>query len=117
VGRVPNWKKHRLHEAAERRRYLGQDEEAALLEHLPQDLANMMVFSLLTGVRLANATRLRWEDVHADRIVLRDVKSTREKAQHAVPNTPELRLLLQGLRGQHPELVCQTTSGTGPAPT
>jgi integrase len=105
VGRVPNWKKHRLPEAAERRRDLNQDEEVALLEHLPPELASMMVFSLITGVRLASATRLCWEDVHADHIAFKDVKSARVGEQHAVPLTPELRLLLAELRGQHPSLV------------
>jgi integrase len=49
-----------------RRRYLSADEQDRLLGNLPPDLANMVVFSLITGVRLASAIGLRWTDVHHD---------------------------------------------------
>jgi integrase len=105
IGREPNWKIHKRKPDAERRRYLSYDEQDRLLGQLSPDLATMVVFSLISGVRLASATGLRWADVHRDHIVLRNVKSTRENEQHSIPVTPELRVLLQTLRGQYPDFV------------
>ena len=52
-----------LKEPTRRVRYLLRDEAQQLLMQLPPHLADMAAFSLSTGLRRANVTGLRWEQV------------------------------------------------------
>jgi integrase len=57
----------RLDEGNSRVRFLTQAEARRLLEHLPPHLSTMVRFSLATGLRQANVTHLRWEQVDLKR--------------------------------------------------
>ncbi|WP_420887098.1 tyrosine-type recombinase/integrase [Acidithiobacillus caldus] len=52
---------------SERLRWLTQEEAARLLQELPQHLADMAEFSLLTGLRQSNVTGLEWAQVDMQR--------------------------------------------------
>jgi integrase len=105
IGKEPNWRVHKRKAEAGRERYLAAEEQERLLQHLPTDIANMLVFSVITGVRLRSAIDLQWSDIYDGHLVLRDLKSGREGERRTIPLTPELRVFLQTLRGQHPEHV------------
>ena len=61
IDRAP--KVRMLREPIRRVRYLLREEAQRLLEHLPPHLADMACFSLSTGLRRANVTGLRWDQV------------------------------------------------------
>src|SRR5438876_1781537 len=65
IAIVPRLRK--LDEGSTRVRFLTQAEARRLLEHLPPHLAAMVAFSLATGLRQANVTHLRWEQVDLKR--------------------------------------------------
>lgn len=50
-------------EAQRRIRWLTADEETRLLDELPEHLAEMVRFSLATGLRMSNVTGLEWSQV------------------------------------------------------
>ena len=52
---------------SQRLRWLTQEEAARLLQELPQHLADMAEFSLLTGLRQSNVTGLEWAQVDMQR--------------------------------------------------
>lgn len=54
----------RLKEPTKRVRWLTKEEAARLLAELPLHLARMARFALLTGLRQANVTGLRWSEVN-----------------------------------------------------
>lgn len=59
----------KLSEPRVRIRYLTQDQAADLLAELPDYLVPLAQFSLLTGLRQHNATRLEWSNVDLERKV------------------------------------------------
>lgn len=52
-----------LAEPTRRIRWLTQEEAAALLDELPEHLADMMLFTLATGLRESNVTQLEWSQI------------------------------------------------------
>jgi integrase len=52
------------HEQKGRIRWLTKEEVGQLLKELPEHLADMMLFSLATGLRQANVVGLQWLDVN-----------------------------------------------------
>lgn len=105
VGREPRWRELRQQEPAARQRFLSEAEKAAVLAELPDGLAALMEFALVTGARVTSARLLTWSDVFEDAIVLRDVKSRRRGEVHRLPRTLELNLLLARMAGQHAKFV------------
>lgn len=65
IDRVP--KVGMLRQSAGRVRSLTRDELARLLEQLPPHLADMALFSVATGLRQANVTRLHWRQISLER--------------------------------------------------
>lgn len=107
VPEAIEWGEVMLTLPAPRKRHLTAQEEARLLAALPPDLAALVRFANVSGARLATLTGLRWDDVDDAEglIVLRNVKSVRDGERHTIPLTAELRQILAGRRGQHPEHV------------
>lgn len=56
-------------EAKRRVRYLNADQASILIRELPQHLADMVTFSLVTGLRRSNVTKLEWSQVDMQRNV------------------------------------------------
>lgn len=88
-----DWDAHILPEPKGRVRELTLDEERRLFEHLPDDLASLVEFALLTGCRAGSAIRLEWRDVDLEQriVVFRDMKGGEH---HTIPMTERLRTLI-----------------------
>lgn len=97
----------RLREEPKRRvRWITPDEAKRLLEALPAHVANLAEFTLATGLRLSNATGLRWQQtdlgrrmawIHADQ--------NKSKKDLAIPLNDSALEVLRRCFGQHPEFV------------
>lgn len=104
IDRVPKVGMLRVGEG--RIRALSRDEYARLLAELPEHLRDMAQFSVATGLRQSNVTRLRWDQVSMERrhlwVSAHDHKNGRA---HAVPLN-QLALDVLGRRaGSHPTHV------------
>lgn len=91
-----------LKEPTRRIRYLTREEVSRLLAELPEHLADMVVFSLATGLRKANVTGLQWAQVDVGRRVAW-IHPDQAKARKAIPvplNSEALAVVLKQ-RGQH----------------
>lgn len=95
-----------LKEPTRRIRFLTRDEAQRLLAALPEHLADMAAFSLATGLRRANVTRLQWTQVD---LVRRNawVHPDQAKARKAiaVPLNAEAVLIIRKRLGKHPTHV------------
>lgn len=84
IDRVP--KVAMMRDQAARIRSLTREEYARLLAELPEHLRDMAQFSVATGLRQSNVTRLRWDQVSMERrhlwVAAQDHKNGRA---HAVP--------------------------------
>ncbi len=104
IDRVP--KVRMLKEPTRRIRYLTHPEAKRLLAELPPHLADMAAFSLAKGLRRANVTGLRWDQV--DLVNRRAwVHPDQAKARKAipVPLNGDAMDVLQRQVGKHRELV------------
>jgi integrase len=101
------WKKVLLEETGEREHILSEGEEERLLAALCADYHAMMLFALVSGVRLANVIELGWSQVDWDEGVIRfRVKSKKPGGElHYLPLTPALATILSRERGRHPVWV------------
>lgn len=54
-------------EPQKRVRWITREEAKTLIEELPEHLADMAAFTLATGLRRSNVTKLRWDQVDLDR--------------------------------------------------
>lgn len=95
-----------LKEPPKRIRYLTRPEADRLLSELPPHLADMARFALATGLRAANITGMRWEQVDLDRR-LAWVHPDQAKARRAipVPLNGEAVTVLQKQLGKHRDSV------------
>jgi integrase len=104
IDRVPKVGMLRIAEG--RIRALTRDEYGRLLAELPEHLKDMAQFSVATGLRQANVTRLRWEQVSIERqhlwIAAQDHKNRRA---HAVPLNQLALEVLRRRVGKHPTNV------------
>lgn len=104
IDRAP--KVRMLKEPTRRVRYLSREEAQRLLEHLPPHMAEMAAFSLATGLRRANVTGLRWDQV--DMVNRRAwVHPDQAKARKAIPvplNDDAMKVLERQV-GKHRDLV------------
>jgi integrase len=97
----------RLYRLANRRvRYLTPEEANKLLQELPEHLADMAKFSLATGLRKANFTRLEWSQVDIARRVawIHGDQAKAGKPIHITLNTTAVDLLTKQI-GKHPKSV------------
>ena len=87
-------------------RSLSRDEYERLISELPQHLADMVQFSVATGLRQANVTRLQWKQISLDRRHLwvsgGDHKNGRP---HSVPLNQAAMDVLERRRGHYPSHV------------
>lgn len=94
-----------LHQESKRRiRWLNQSEADRLLRALPNYLAVMAQFSLLTGLRQSNILNLRWSQIDLERRVawINPDESKSGRAIGIALNTTALALI-QKQKGRHPE--------------
>ncbi|MHA7834268.1 MAG: tyrosine-type recombinase/integrase [Algiphilus sp.] len=104
IDRVP--KAPMLSVDSRRTRWISRQEAAKLLAELPDHLAAMMRFTLATGLRQRNVSRLAWADVDMERAcawVHPDQLKTGNAI--AVPLNANALAVLKGRQGQHPEYV------------
>lgn len=95
-----------LPEPKRRIRWITKAEADKLIEALPEHLAEMVCFTLATGLRQANVTRLEWSQVDLERRVAW-IHADQAKARKAisVPLNAEAVLVLRRQVGKHPERV------------
>ena len=95
-----------LPEPKRRIRWLTREEADRLLLELPEHLAEMMRFTLATGLREANVVKLEWSQVDMERRCAW-IHPDQAKARKAipVPLNAEAILVLRRQQGKHPTLV------------
>lgn len=95
-----------LPEPKRRIRWITRDEADKLLDELPEHLAEMVRFSLATGLRQANVGKLEWSQVDLTRR-LAWIHPDQAKARKAisVPLNAEAVLVLRRQEGKHPQRV------------
>jgi integrase len=100
------WKAIMLEES-ERERVLTRQEQDRLFHELRADLRPMVLFALVTGVRLSNVVRLTWRQVDWDarQIVFRTKSKKQDGEIHYVPITIRVAAILLAERGRHPVFV------------
>lgn len=93
-------------EQKQRIRWLTREQAERLLAELPPHLAAMARFSLATGLRQANVTGLRWDQVDMTRSVAW-IHPDQAKGRRAipVPLNHEALAVIRSQVGQHPERV------------
>ncbi|TFW05785.1 site-specific integrase [Oxalobacteraceae bacterium OM1] len=93
-------------EAKRRVRYLTPEQAATLLRELPEHLADMVRFSLATGLRRANVTKLEWSQVDIARKVawIHGDQAKAGKPIHVTLNATALDMLTKQV-GKHPRWV------------
>jgi integrase len=95
-----------LPEPKRRIRYLSRDEAQRLVEELPEHLAEMVRFSLATGLRKANVTRLAWSQVDlARRVAWVHPDQAKTRKAIGVPLNAEAILVLRRQHEKHPQFV------------
>ncbi len=93
-------------EPKRRIRWLKKEEAAKLMQELPQHLADMVAFTLATGLRRSNVTGLRWSEVDLVRAHAL-VHADQSKSSKAIPvplNKDAIAIIRKQL-GRHPEFV------------
>lgn len=95
-----------LKEPTRRIRYLTHNEAQRLLAVLPEHMADMVAFTLATGLRRANVTGMQWSQVDLTRR-LAWIHPDQAKARKAiaVPLNAEAVLLIRKQIGKHPTHV------------
>lgn len=87
-------------------RPLTVSEATRLMRELPLHLSRMMRFSVATGLRDQNVTRLQWEWVDKDRKLLVLPASVMKNGRpHGVPLNDEAMSVLQECQGEDAEFV------------
>ena len=104
IDRVP--KVGMLRDQAGRIRSLSREEYARLLMELPRHLRDMVRFSISTGLRQGNVTRLQWKQISLERRHLWISGAEHKNGRpHAVPlNNMAMEVLVQR-QGDHPTHV------------
>ena len=91
-----------LKEPTRRVRFLTRPEAARLLKALPSHLADMMVFSLATGLRRANVTGLQWSQLDlVRRIAWIHPDQAKARKAIAVPLNAEAVAVIRKQIGRH----------------
>lgn len=87
-------------------RFLTEQEFVRLMAELPSHLRVMAEFSVLTGLRMSNVTKLAWNRVDLERRLLwiesKDYKSQRD---HGIPLSDQAIAVLRGEQGKHSTYV------------
>ena len=93
-------------EAKRRVRYLSASQAAMLIQELPQHLADMVTFSLATGLRRSNVTKLEWSQVDMQRNVawIHGDQAKAGKPIHVTLNATAMAVLTKQI-GKHSRSV------------
>lgn len=93
-------------EAKRRVRYLSATQASILIQELPQHLADMVTFSLATGLRRSNVTKLEWAQVDMQRNVawIHGDQAKAGKPIHVTLNATAMAVLTKQV-GKHPRSV------------
>ncbi|SFE80829.1 Site-specific recombinase XerD [Nitrosomonas sp. Nm166] len=93
-------------ETKRRVRYLSATQASILIRELPQHLADMVTFSLATGLRRSNVTKLEWSQVDMQRNVawIHGDQAKAGKPIHVTLNTTAIAVLTRQI-GKHPRSV------------
>lgn len=95
-----------LPEPTGRTRWLTHDEAQRLLIELPEHLKAMMRFTLATGLREANVTRLKWSQIDMQRhCAWINADQAKGKKAIAVPLNADALDVIRGQIGKHQERV------------
>ena len=104
IDRAP--KVRLLREESGRVRFLTKEEAARLLSELPEHLAPVVGFSILTGLRQRNVRELRWSQVDLERrAVWIHPHEAKGRKGISVPLTVEAAQIVATQRGKHEEFV------------
>jgi integrase len=104
IDRVP--KVGQLRDKGGRIRSLTREEFSKLLAQLPEHLRDMAVFSVATGLRQSNVTRLQWKQVSIERRHLWVSADQHKNGKaHAVPLNEAALQVLDKRKGDHPTHV------------
>jgi integrase len=96
----PLQKVRRLKASNLRLRYMSEDEEAALREHLPVTLLPVFELALQTGMRLNEILGLRRSEIGEDAIYL-PASRTKEHKDKTIPLNEVARKVIESLDGEH----------------
>ncbi|SDX06602.1 Site-specific recombinase XerD [Nitrosomonas oligotropha] len=93
-------------EAKRRVRYLSATQASILIQELPQHLGDMVTFSLATGLRRSNVTKLEWSQVDMQRNVawIHGDQAKAGKPIHVTLNATAIAVLTRQI-GKHPRSV------------
>lgn len=99
---APTFRRHVLPED-ERIRELTAEEELRYAQHESDDYRPPRLLMQVTGLRVTNACKLRWEQID----LINGVLTVTQKGNrvHRIPITPRIRAILESLRGHHPVYV------------
>lgn len=104
IDKVP--KVGMFRQAEGRIRSLTREEFARLLQELPPHLQGMALFSVATGLRQGNVTRLQWKQVSLERRHLWvSAQQHKNGRAHAVPLNDAAMEVLEARKGDHPVYV------------
>ena len=100
-------RRHMLPEPEARTRWLTHEEAERLIRNAATHLQKPIRCALLTGLRLSNILKLRWDQVDfaSNQIDLRIKSRTPGGRLLVLPISPSLRELLLSCKGDHPEFV------------
>ena len=104
----PVWKKHKLNVKQKPARVFEDDEKFRFDNAKRDDFAPILDFSYESGKRFDYCVGLRWSEVHWARGVIEKPgkrKPNGEEKIETVAITPEIRAILEPLRGHHSEFV------------
>ena len=95
-----------LRDGEARIRSLSCEEYERLISELPQHLSDMTQFSVVTGFRQANVTRLQWKQISLERRHLWVAGNEHNNGQpHSVPLNKAALDVLQRRQSDHPSHV------------
>lgn len=96
----------RLPEPRRRVRWLTREEADRLVEELPEHLADVVQFTLATGLRKSNVTGLEWSQVDLDgRVAWIHPDQAKARKAIGVPLSPKAMVVLRRQVGKHPRYV------------
>ena len=98
-----SWRDHMLREPKERVREMKAEEESRLFATMRPDYHPVIRFVLLTGLRLDEVWKLRWQDIDwgSRRITVHGKGAKID----TIPMAPDVRELLWSLQGHHDDAV------------
>jgi integrase len=95
-----------LHEPTRRVRWLTREQAERLIVELPEHLAAMVRFSLETGLRKSNVTKLKWSQVDLEnRKAWIHADQAKSRKAIGVPLSSTAVVVLRQQLGKHPEYV------------